>query len=546
MIPLQKNDDNNLLIRCPSCNQRFRVKPELRDRMVECGICEHRFHIRDDVIVRVRKFYPGESHRRGLDGFHRVRKARPVEMELGMPQAYQPAPTPPPINTFEPLPPQRIIAGVAGVVAMVIMALLLIFGSQQGGMLDGIDHARRLILAGFAAALGFALLLYANPRSRLPAVLIGGLLAATLVSLPFIFQERTQPLGERQAETTAQTTSQTDDANEQSARETSPEEARIRELRENIGLRPLEQEIERLKSADSPYQAYGLYLIGLSESHRIAVRDYMTRITNADPTSHIYPRDEGNYLFVLTGLEINLERLAALASPLGRIGRIFPEIQVAEIIIDSSVFIEGNPDKLFQRDNPEFYEQNLRELRSIDLQRIEQAVQRLADAEPSAFRADIAQRLIELLTEPGVDFHGTIARAIAVWELDIDRAAEVATRASVDLANRGEPVPSELVNLALKRPSEDMVTVLVAQWRNNATLWENHCISMGPPIEQAMLREFAASEGPQRQSAVRILSQTGGEATEQALQEALGDATGELEFVIRQALEAVRNRIGDS
>ena len=53
-------DSSLLLIRCPSCGQRFKVGEDFRGRSVECGGCEHRFRIQDEVIVRGRKFYPGE------------------------------------------------------------------------------------------------------------------------------------------------------------------------------------------------------------------------------------------------------------------------------------------------------------------------------------------------------------------------------------------------------------------------------------------------------------------------------------------------------
>ncbi len=537
-------DDSKLLIRCPECGQRFRVQPELRDRIVECGICEHRFRITDEVIVRVRKFYPGEARKRGLERFQRIPHAPPVNLPADSPRGYQPAQqaayhTAPPPSAFEPVPPQRIIAGFLGVLAMVLMALLLIFGSEQGGLLDGIDQTRRLILASFVALVGFTLLIYANPRSRIPAISIGCIMSVALLSLPFFFQEGTDPIDGRD---TAAVDPARETDHEDTPEEIDPETARIRELRESIGLRPLEREIDRLESADAPYRAYGLFLIGLRESNRIGVRDYIIRITGADPLSHIFPRDEGNYLFVVTGVEMNLERLAALASPLGEVRRILPEVHVAEIVIDNSIFIESDSEKLIRRDEPEFYELNLHELNSIDLHRVERAVLRLADAEPRSYRADITRRLHELFEEPGVNFHGAIARALAVWDQDTVAASKAATRAAVGLHERGTTAPADLVSLALKEPSESMVPVLVSQWRDNSTLWENHCIAMGPLIEEAMLDEFESSDGSSRQSAVRILSQTGGEASLAALSEAVGETTGELELIMRQAIETIQRR----
>ncbi len=63
---------DQLQIRCPKCGQRFKVSDDLRGKLVECGSCEQRFRVNDDVILRSRKFYPGESKKDGhLDRFTR-------------------------------------------------------------------------------------------------------------------------------------------------------------------------------------------------------------------------------------------------------------------------------------------------------------------------------------------------------------------------------------------------------------------------------------------------------------------------------------------
>ena len=71
-MPESSHDDDLLLIRCPSCGQRFKVEEDLRERTVECGGCEHRFRINDEVIVRGKRFYPGERKDPRLNRFHRV------------------------------------------------------------------------------------------------------------------------------------------------------------------------------------------------------------------------------------------------------------------------------------------------------------------------------------------------------------------------------------------------------------------------------------------------------------------------------------------
>lgn len=73
----------NLSIRCPKCRQRFSMDSSLEGRMVECGACDARFRIDGDVIMRPRKFYPGERAGAELDRFRRVpiSAAPPVSLE---------------------------------------------------------------------------------------------------------------------------------------------------------------------------------------------------------------------------------------------------------------------------------------------------------------------------------------------------------------------------------------------------------------------------------------------------------------------------------
>lgn len=529
------DDEEKLLIRCPGCGQRFKVQQDFRNRIVECGVCEERFHIRDEVIVRLKKFYPGEKRRLGLSRFQRISHAQSATDPLTASAVYE-APTP--VEYFTPVSPQRIIAGFVGVIVILLVALLLVFGSDPGGPLHGVAVDRLFIIAGFTAVMGFALILYANPNTRLAAGLFGGAMAAGLAALPFFVTDSPTSIDDIERITVS---AEEDEPPEEPL---DPEEIILNTMRDRMDLRPLEKEAERLAESETPLKAYGLFLVGLQESNRIAVRDYMFRVISADPSSHIYPRGEENYLFVLTGLEMNVERLAAIAAPLGRVRLIVPELNVVEILVDNSIFIESPSDTLINRDAPGFYELNLRELNSIDTQRIQRAVQRLAEAEPKMYRADITKRLRELLDESGITFHGPIARALSTWDEDKASAAEVATRTAIKLQQRGSVPPAELIGLAIENPSEDLIPVVISLWRGNTLMWESYCVRIGPPIEQAMLKEFDTLDGSRSQSAARILSQVGGEESGRKLHAALESANTELAVIINRALENIASRLG--
>jgi hypothetical protein len=521
-----EHDDTPLQIRCPSCAQRFKVGHELTGRMVECGACEHRFQITDKVIMRHRKFYPGERKPPSLSRYQRVPLAPSGQL---IDPLYTNAPDP---AMLEPASPQRIIAGIVGVSGMVLMTLLLMFGAGRGAILDGMPTANRLVMAGFTGFLGLVLLIYANPRGRVKAAFFGLLMAGGLLTVPLYFTEGSAPL---KGDETIVIETPPPPSEE-------PVEDRISQLREKIGTKPLEDEIARLEKSGSGKKAMGLWLVDLLESNRLTVRDYLLRVTGADPGSHIYPRDGGNYLMVITGVDLSLEELAMLASSLGQSRELHSEVDVVEVRVDNEVFVEGPIEKLRNREDPAFYELNKRELEAIELTRVARAVQRLAEAEPKLYRADITRRLISLLDEKGVDFQGSIARALSVWS-DQPGVAGAAAAATVKrLFESGESVPPELMALAVKEGVGEVIPVLDELWFASPTTWETMYADLGPVIEPTVIRRFPETSGPLRQSAVRLLGRVGGVQSVPVLNAAADGADAEMAVLIQQALASIKSR----
>lgn len=532
-MPSTNPDDMLLLIRCPSCGQRFKVGEDLRGRTVECGGCEHRFRINDDVIVRGKKFYPGERKDPTLNRFHRV----PLAMGAGTStvQSVHYANPPSAVN-FEPASPLRIIAGVAGVAGMAFMALLLMFGSSRGGTLDGMTTENRLLMAGFTGLLGIALLIFANPRARGKALGVGLLLTAGLLSLPFFFTVGSVPL--RSAETEAETES----VNPPPARV--PDGASDADLRNLIGTSPLDDEIARLAREGSTRGAVGLWLRNLREANRFLVRDYILRATDADPQSHFYPRGDGDFLMVVTGINRSLDEVAEVASALGTVVKVYPEIQVVEVRVKNESFVSGPIEKLSDRTHPAFYDLNKKELESIDLERVSKAVKRLAEAEPKIYRSDITRKLIALLGEDAVDFKADICNALAVWSAEPGPAGEAALKEAGKLLARDRHVPKEVISLIVKEKNPGVVPILDELWSENSTQWETLYGDVGPPAEATLIRRFPTTEGSLRHSAVRLLGRVGGERSLPLLEAAASGADPELEVLIQKATAAIKARAG--
>ena len=528
-------EEAQLVIRCPSCVQRFKVGESLQGRTVECGACEHRFRISEDVMIRGKKFYPGEKQIKQLLHFQRVPISVSPPLAGTEVAHYAPAPDP---SLFGPTTPQRILAGIIGVLGMLLMAMLLIFGTSSGGPLDGMIAPKRMMIAGFMAIIGIVLLLYANPRARLKALFVGLLLGGGLVSLPLVFTKGSTPL------------SSTTDLERAALFEKDPVDgekksvdSELDELRALIGTEPLEAEIKRLEAAGGIDRAVGLWLRDMSEEHRFLVMDYILRTTGADRRSHFYPRGRGDFLLVVTGIRLSVEEVARLAEPLGTVERVVQEIRIIEVNVENENFIEGPIQKLTNRNDSEFYDLNQRELDSIDLARVERAVKRLAEAEPMVLRSDITRRLIGLLEMPDVDFKDDVSRALLVWSTEPGPAGVAAVRQADQLLADGRSVPPEMISLALVEKTPGLPEVIHKLWEQNPNQWEQAYRDLGPEAEGALLRRLATADGVHLSSAVRLLGRVGGGGSLPALRAALDNANPEMRVLIERSIEAIRLRL---
>lgn len=533
-----KPEDVFLLIRCPSCGQRFKVGDDLMRRTVECGNCEHRFRISEEVIVRGTKMYPGERRDAALGRFQRfplnpggvAAKIEPVE--------YGHAPDP---AFYEPTPPLRIVAAAAGVVVMILIGMLLIVGADYNAPLDGIPTERRLIMAGFAAILGSVLVLYGNRKARGKAALLSLLASACLISLPFVFNKASEPLGGAWV-------------GETSEKQVEEPEVKVEEkpvltgsdlLQEQIGVAPLQEEIERLRKEGSPQTAIGLWLRNLSASNRFLVRDFVLRSLDADHQSHYYPRGGDDYLMVVTGVSMNLDEIAQVVRPLGTVENTYRDLSVVEVVVNNTNFVEGPIDKLNNKKDPAFYELNKRELESIDMDRVSRAVRRLVDAEPVIYQNDIVRRLITLLEADYVDFKSDICQALQRWSADPVPAGEAALRVLEKKMQEKSKVPKEMVELIVASKNTGVIPFLDQLWQQSPLQWEYLYSLTGPQAEPRLLQHWADEQGLHRQSVVRLLGKVGTRISIKPLEDKLSAADSELRVLIQNSLESIRSREGE-
>ena len=501
---------------------------ELRDRMVECGTCEHRFRVNDEVVVRAKKFYPGERRGTSLDTFSRVPRTTSAPSQSTF-QTIQYAPEPA-NRTIEPTSPLRLVLGFCAVLIALSVVIMLIFGGSPNGVLYGTSQSKRLMLAGFSAALTGVLLVAANPRARGRAILAAVLTAVGLISLPFIFTNGSSVvIG---SEGTA--------GEEDAPAPGTPGKESPKSLQSDRD-EELKQQVEPLvRALETDPKAVGIWLRGLREFHRLQVRDYIVRNSGADPSSHMYPRT-ADYLMVVTGAKGDIADLTRMCERFGEVSRPSENLRILEVQVKNESFQEGPLDKLIDPTNPAFYELNKREMDSIDLERARKAINRLAPVEPKFYRKDIVKRMGELIQEGDYAIQFEIGKALPKWSEPGDGTEAVVLGVLEKIPADGE-VPEPLVTFLANRKDKAAISLLDRLWLLDPNKWEENYGAFGVDIEDKVLARFPETTTIQRRSAVRLLGKVGTAKSVPVLEKAQADADAELKLLIQRALESIRDR----
>lgn len=520
----------NLSIRCPACRRRFSVDSTLMNRMVECGGCDTRFRISDDVIIHNRKFYPGERASADLLRFQRVPLPAGEPPKGLQTMRYEEFNHP---ERLGPATPQRIIAGIIGVAGMAMTALVLLFSSGPDSSISIMPLQNKLVVVGFVSLLGVILISYANPKARIKATLVGIMLAAGLISIPFFTQSKPP-----KATADDGFASLTGPATPPPDEDTDP----FADLAERFGTLPLKKEQQRLDGGNGESKAFGIYIKEMVERNKYTAREFLIRDTGAGISSHLYPRGNDSYLMVLTDVRKTLKEVAEIAGKLGSTEEIFPEIGVVVVRVDNKQFLGSATEKLNDRKDPDFYDLNRRELESIDIDRVKRAVDRLATVEPSLYRTDITRTLTELLAKPGITFHASISRALLKWADDPKPAADAALKVLKEYAAKGLPAPEEMVTLITKGGNPEAIPTIFDLWTQNPVLWDKHLEAYGAAVEPLVKGQINSQNAGLRRSALQIIGAVGSVESLPALREILEGNDPELKVLAERAIQQIEMR----
>lgn len=521
-----KEDSENLNVRCPMCRQRFSVPPEFMNRTVECGGCEKQFRITEETVIHSKKVYPGEKKDAELNQFRRI----PIDSVAATKdtQAINYADFNRP-EQIGPASPQRVIAGIFGVTIMLFGALMLFIASKPQSPLGGMPLEKKLIFAGFTSLLGFIFLLYANPLARMKAVICGLLLAAGIFTIPFYIKE-----------TSVKPNKDLNKIETIDPLPVAPDP--LQTLRERFLTQPIEKEQKLLDSKKIDKLTYGVFLTGMLPRNKLNARDYLVRETNAGISSHPYPRNDSDFLVVLTEIEMDFDQVAIIAGKLGKISETHPEIKVIVVDVDDKLFEAGSADKLNDKTHPLFYDLNRQELQCIELGRIQLAVERLADSEATLLRSDISTILIELLEKPGVTFHDSIARALLKWADDPGPAADAALRILKTYTAENTPPPEHLVRLVANHKNPEAIPTMIAIWESFPATWDKELVKYGPAIESSVLEKLNADQSSLRHTAIKILAEVGTELSLPQLRIALKHKDPETRLLAERAIHQIESR----
>jgi hypothetical protein len=526
-------EPETITIRCPGCSQRFRISPNLAGKMVECGSCDDRFRVTEEVIVRTRKFYPGEHWDASLQRFSRVPiKSVPNPDFEAAPQLAEPASSAREIQTFSPF---KLMLGIVAVLLVVLAGLLLMAGGHPGGPLDGAGLGRRLILAAFTGAIAIVLLVLANPGAKLKGFIGGIVCLMLLLVLPLVFTEGRPDAPPDAPPPVVQDPSPDDD---------NPVAGGLEALKEEMRYGKMALAIEEYgpDGVRDGRTAVGVWLRDVREFSKDLIVKYLISSSGADDRSWAYPRPPSDYLVILHGVDPDLSKVERIAQRFGIVGRVVEELQVIEVKVDNERFEAGPSDKLSDPENPSFYQLNLRELESIDASRAGQAVKRLISVEPKTLRGDIVSRLEQLMIRADVGLRDDIARALAAWAEPDDGSVEVVREALSKTLAENEEVPRSVVEFVVSRKDEGSLQLLHRLWAGQPGDWEALYGDMGSGIEPDVLGHLGDADLNLVASSIRLLGRVGTSRSLPALRAARGKAHGELASLLSQSIEAIEKR----
>lgn len=524
-------------IQCPACQRQFKVGEELKGRTVECGACEKQFEVTDKSIVPERaRYFPGDNKKPGLDHYGRApfsgeKGESPAQVQFAT-ATYNESAT---AADVIPASPQRLVASALGALIQVIFVVILIFGAQENGSLSDMEHEKRIILGGFVAFVGTALLFYGGFHRRKQAILTAVVLAGLVICLaiflpvpekivsnPLVGSPGTSPLVEPVPVSEKMTEA---------------------EAKEEMGYGPVEKAIKTF----SYETVVALWAPTMKQRFRYQIQRYLQRKTGVGARPSFYTRGDGG-LIILEGTELDIPQIEVLIQRFGVVEDVYPSLRVIKFSVEGERLLEPSSEletKLNDETHPSFYAHNQAELDHIDIDRVRDAAQRLGSVEPKMFRDEIAKRLVELLEEDDdTEFRSTICSAILVWSQPDDGSEPAVSKVARELLSNKQEVPRSMIKFLIDRKYPEAIPLVEALWLKKPSTWEPLVVEAGSAAEGVILPHIGDEDQSVARSAILILRRVGTAASLPGLRKALATIQegSELRVLLDTAIQAIESR----
>lgn len=525
----------SLRIQCPSCQRQFTVDKELKGRTVECGSCAKQFVVDEDAIVPERdRYFPGDIKRPGLKHYGVARDPADTAPEVDFARAaYSDTAT---AADVIPPTPGRLVAGVAGILLLVTYLVVLVFGSNGEGVFSDVDQGKRILLSGFVALMGLALVCYGGIRRRKQSLMSGIALAVATVVFTVILPPGGAPRAPEEGGANRLTSPE--------APIEAPDRMSAEEARKAMSYDPIQRAID----AFGQESVWALWSPRMGQHFRYQIQRFLQRKTGSAARPAFYPRGGGG-LLVIEGISLKMPELVSLVERFADVEEVYEDLRVLRIEVKGENLVEPSSElesKLNNRESESFIVLNRKELEHIDIDRVKDAAQRLSTVEPTRFRSEIGGRLLELLEEDtDREFRSTICKAIMVWSSPGDGAEDVVTGLARELLARNEEIPKGMIEFLVGRQAPGVVPLLKVLWEKSPLDWETEVMAMGSAMETVILPSINSSDPALQRSAFLVLRRVGTEISLPVLRKAL-ETVGknpDIGLLVERAIEAIENPV---
>ena len=526
----------SLRIQCPACQRQFTVDEELKGRTVECGSCEKQFIVDKDSIIRERdRYFPGDIKKPGLKHYG----VAPSQSESKPRVEFATALYSEAVSAADVIPPApgRTIAGIAGMVILLIYLIALVFGWMGQGFFGEMETAKRILLSGFVIVVGL-LLMFAGSLRRQKQAILGGVGVAVVVLALSVFMPSGDPLTRGPA-APKQTPA------ERAFSDSEP----VRMSEEKARLEMTYDPIQRAIDTFGQESVWALWAPKMGQHFRYQIQRYLQRKTGSAARPAFYPRGEGG-LLVIEGVDIKMPELVGLVERFASVEDVYEDLRVLRVEVKGENLLEPSSElevRLNDTTSESFIVLNRKELEHIDVDRVKDAAQRLSTVEPTRFRTEISARLVELLDEEvDTDFRSTICKAIMVWSSPGDGAERAVVRLVSDLISSQQSVPKTTIQFLAERRSAGLIPLLKELWEKAPLSWEGEVIAMGSVMEEVIAPSIDSGDDLAAQrSALLILRRVGTELSLPKLRSALekSERGSDVVLLIERAIEGIESKV---